>query len=154
MVDDSKNSHRISIVTWCKCPHVSRTRIFEVSAMEGIAVRFATKLSPQCSQNTDTWLLLEGLLNKQIHNTTHARAFPGQFNCAVCIEWAVCSLQVQRWHATTQLIVFAYFATRTKQKLCIDQEPAQNTLLISKVSSHQNLFRIIGHNLSTANPVT
>ena len=117
MVDDSKNSRRISIVTWCKCPHVSRTRIFEVSAMEGIAVRFATKLSPQCSQNTDTWLLLEGLLNKQIHNTTHARAFLGQFNCAVCIEWAVCSLQVQRWHATTQLIVFAYFVTRTKQKI-------------------------------------
>ena len=40
------------------------------------------------------------------------------------------------------------------KKLCIDQEPAQNTLLISKVSSHQNLFRITGHNLSTANPVT
>ena len=111
MVDDSKNSRRISIVTWCKCPHVSGNRIFEVFATEGTAVTFATKVVPQCCQNTDTWLLLEGLLNKQIHNTTQARAFPGQFNCAVC------SLQVQRWHATTQLIVFAYFATRTKQKI-------------------------------------
>ena len=105
MVDDSKNSRRMSIATQSERLRIIIQTFSNAGRYWQVAVTLAGGSYEQLNKHKNT---SEGFSRKRIY-------FSG------CIWWAICSLQAQRWRASTWHIGFANFATHklTKNYLLI-----------------------------------